>query len=140
MAESKQHIILIERIVKYLSDEYSEANLFILSDLPEESQDNRPTQIIKYTPDVYASNPISGFTVIGEAKTIKDIENQHSVNQVQEFVEFLNVQGEESLMILSVPPEGAVPAQRLLNAFRKGQPSSTKLLILNGISVLNVEN
>ncbi|WP_462137188.1 hypothetical protein [Candidatus Mycalebacterium sp.] len=90
MPESKQHIDLVKRIVHYINDKYSKNGLFLLSDLPEEHMDNRPPKIKKHTPDVFAQNPITGFTIIGEAKIEKDIDTFHTVEQLQEFTGYLS--------------------------------------------------
>ena len=139
MAESRQHIVLVKRIITHIREIYGDRRLFILSDLPEENQDNRPPKIVSYFPDVYATNPITDFTIIGEAKTVDDIETSHSVEQVREFVNFLKNQSGDSILLLSVPLEGVIPANRLLNIFKREKGPSTKFLILNGISALSVK-
>lgn len=139
MAESKQHIVLVKRIVEHIKENYSDKKLFILADLPEENLDNRPPKIVNYFPDVYANNPVTEFTIIGEAKTINDIESPRSVKQVREFVSFLGNQDGDSFLFLAVPLEGIIPARRLLNISKHEKASLTGLLILDGVSAIGMD-
>lgn len=135
MPESKQHIDLVKRLLHHIEDNYSDKSLFVLSDLPEEHTDNRPPRVVNHVPDVFASNPITGFAIIGEAKILKDIETDHTINQLKEFINYLKYQEGESLLLLSVSLEGAFSAKRLLNSFHGTTGSSTKIFVLDGINV-----
>lgn len=135
MPESQQHIDLVNNIVHHIKSKYSNRNLFILSDLPEE-YDNRPPQIQNHIPDVFAQNPINSFTIIGEAKTTNDIESDHTLKQLKEFVNYLTYQPENSSLLLSVPSEGVYSAKQLLNSLRSERTQSVKLLVLDEIGVV----
>lgn len=53
-------------------------------------------------PDVWAKNIQNGMVIIGEAKTLRDIENRHSAAQLSAFLEYCN-DNKPSLLIVAVP-------------------------------------
>lgn len=85
MAESLNHIAYVKRIVEYAKDIPS---AFIpnclLADLPDFPE--RPIATLNgYIPDVLYND--SHTIIIGEAKTIRDIENDHTERQINSYID-----------------------------------------------------
>ena len=57
------------------------------------------------------------MTVIGEAKTARDLETNHSHKQIMSFLEYL-VHTPNGLFILAVPPDRKARARSLLTKLR----------------------
>lgn len=84
MAESLNHMEYVRRIVRYIptiAKHYVPTLLF--SDLPE-SQIHPIAMSEGYRPDVFYQDP--DMVVIGEAKTINDIENEHTFSQLNSYI------------------------------------------------------
>ncbi|MDH5415372.1 MAG: hypothetical protein OEW87_14645 [Flavobacteriaceae bacterium] len=102
MSESITHQNLVKAIHTWLKNENTNNDMSILVDLPEEDTTNRPTMINGFRPDLYAKRVSDNRIYIGEAKTKKDLETQHSRRQLRAFLEHLSIL-ENSILILGVP-------------------------------------
>lgn len=87
----------------YISDRYCEGQrerVFIDS-VSNESR-TRPPPIERYVPDAYVVLNEQGRVVIGEAKSMKDLENSHTEAQVTAFLRRCDT-AEGSAFVLAVP-------------------------------------
>ena len=85
MAESKAHMDFVRRMVAYVKSEIPGCDeIMINADLPE-YYGRTPQVIGGFYPDLYHSN--SKCIVIGEAKTDNDLENEHTRNQIECYIE-----------------------------------------------------
>ena len=90
MPESFQHVAIVERVLKYIQDEYqSITTLSTFTDLPGDTQTKRPPVIGGYMPDVFCTNTPSTLTIIGDAKTSKDLQTHRSLEQISTFFNHL---------------------------------------------------
>ena len=80
MAESLNHITYVRKIVEYVKDIPTDfISRYLLVDLPDFPE--RPTPTLDgYIPDVLYKD--TNIIIIGEAKTIRDVENDHTERQI----------------------------------------------------------
>lgn len=98
MAESGMHMNLVRNIVEYISKMSYVMPELIESDLPEYS--SRTTQALnRFFPDVYYCDNSS--IIIGEAKTDNDINNQHTICQLDAYISHLSIFKLRRQLILS---------------------------------------
>ena len=104
MPESEQHARLVRSIITHLElclDPINE--IMVRDDSLQPIRGERPPRIGNFVPDVYASDVPTTRTVIGEAKTPKDLETDHSRQQIAAFLDHL-AHTPNGLFILAVPP------------------------------------
>lgn len=88
MAPSQAHEDLIYNAVHAIQMRYS--NLNVVTDLRKNGGDEVPKLINGFRPDVYAEKKFQKkLIVIAEAKTDNDIENRHTHNQIEAFLNYL---------------------------------------------------
>lgn len=100
MAESKQHKQLVRCIVSYLESMPDCYTDLIEADL--ENYNTRTTKVVGgYYPDVFYKD--SENIYIGEAKTENDLINLHSKNQLNSYIDEVNLFYGRRNIIVSVP-------------------------------------
>ena len=119
MAESLLHMELVRKIASYVET----ITPFYMSslmdaDLPE--YENRTQRVIKgYYPDVcYRDNDI---IVIGEAKTDKDILNEHTEGQLLAYIEEVRNYGLQRHIIYSVPFVVFIQVKNMLKRLKEAR-------------------
>ena len=116
MSQSDSHKMLIIDIVNSLEIRFP-ARSFIV-DLQICPGDRRPPLINGYIPDVYAYVEQPSDTIlIAEAKTDGDLENQHTINQLKAFLDYLELR-KNGHFALSVSAFKANRAKVFLNFLR----------------------
>ena len=113
MAESEEHSNLVAILHSYIADIFCEGKgERVLTDSVSNESRTRPPSIAGYVPDAYVMLSEQGRVVIGEAKSMGDLENSHTETQVVAFLRRCrDVEG--STFILAVP----WPIERLARAF-----------------------
>ena len=111
MSQSDAHRELVLQVEKALSLKFP--HLRITIDVQQQPGDLVPPKILGYRPDVYAIDSNHSLTVIAEAKTSEDLENQHTHKQVASFITYLE-RMKNGCFILSVTGYGADRAKTLL--------------------------
>ena len=71
-------------------------------DLPSSTGQSKPPLVEGFSPDLWAKNFKDGMVIIGEAKTLRDIENRHSSAQFSAFLKFCH-DNRPSLFVVAVP-------------------------------------
>lgn len=100
--ESSRHISLVERLIDVIHAQHNTTGgLLMLADHHSYGAD-RPPKIGGYTPDVFASDVPETFHVLGEAKTLEDLESERSARQIAAFLEHLTLRP-ASNFYLAVP-------------------------------------
>ena len=89
----------------------------VLTDSAGSESPNRPPPIERYVPDAYVMLNEQGRVVIGEAKSMRDLENSHTETQVTAFLRRCGM-AEGSAFILAVPWPLERLARALLTNFR----------------------
>ena len=100
MSESAQHLALVRNILVWLNTEYLVSDLCIRIDSPETTIGNKPPMIGACKPDVFACTVPSRVTVVGEAKTSRDLETFHSREQFASYIKYLR-DLQDPLLIIS---------------------------------------
>lgn len=140
MSESVHH----QNIVKALSCDITcdtgwSKPPIVYVDIQDGLSGEPPRNIGGNRPDVYARDISTGRTVIGEAKTTNDIDNQHTCEQLASYFEYLRSQSEGELWI-GVPWMSAGTAIRVSKLVRRKTQSNNVLICVVGymISTMNV--
>ena len=103
MPESEEHSNLVAILHGYISDRFCEGRgERVLTDSIGSQSPNRPPPIEGYVPDAYVMLDDQGRAVIGEAKSMGDLENSHTEAQVTAFLRRCGM-AEGSAFILAVP-------------------------------------
>ena len=110
MLESVKHMELIKIIKKYIEGNLKIEKAFLQYDLMGEYKTEG--LINGYRPDVFYN--YNKQVIIGEAKTQNDIDRLHSIEQYKSYVEYCNLNGQNSIFILCVPWTETIYAKKIL--------------------------
>lgn len=114
MPESERHARLVKAIIAYLEMRVGTlSEIMVRDDSVRPLRGERPPRLPRYIPDVYATDVPTTKTMIGEAKTARDLETGHSHKQIASFLEYLS-HTPNSLFILAVPYDRKARARWLL--------------------------
>jgi hypothetical protein len=128
--ESRDHLELVQTIVSYVTSAWKTcAAMAILTDLPARPAASRPPRIAGYVPDVYAADVPTTQVIIGEAKTLDDLETEHARRQLWAFLEFLEQQ-KCGTLIVAVPWQARATAH---NMTKRMGASKTRVIILDHV-------
>lgn len=100
MGESLNHIRLVQEIIDRVK--CIDPQAVILADTSIIADLNRPPKIGGHIPDVYARVDMLRQAIIGEAKTRKDLENDHTMSQLQAFLAYCHG-NPGTRLVLAVP-------------------------------------
>lgn len=132
MSESAEHLQLVGRILRFVEKNFPPEKFVVCSDAPGSSE--KPPRIMGFVPDVFAADAPRNTVVIGEAKTLADLQTAHSQKQMSEFVRFVAAQ-RRGVFLLSVPWQASLRAQRFLQSVQIDWKVTTPtLVILDGIT------
>lgn len=103
MGVSESHIRLVNALKDYVEEEYGgNGKLIIYTDNPDSAfKDNVPL-IGGAFPDLYARCYSPELVILGEAKTVNDVENRHSIGQYKSYLDFCSSH-ENTLLVFAVP-------------------------------------
>ena len=114
MPESLNHSNLLDRLHEYVVYTFDQdRNFTILHELPGSIGCEKPPMIEGFRPDLYASKGVLETVIIGEAKTMKDLETAHSREQYRAYARHLAA-CENATLILAVPWQLRVRAKTLM--------------------------
>ena len=118
MPETEEHSNLVAILHSYISNRFCEGRWErVYTDSVSSESSARPPPIEGYVPDAYFMLNDRGRVVIGEAKSIGDLENSHTDSQVTAFLRRCGM-AEGSAFILAVPWPIERLARALLTNFR----------------------
>lgn len=100
MGESLNHVLLVKAIIEKISSLDPQAVIF--ADTSLYAATDRPPKIGGHVPDVYARIGMLHQAVIGEAKTRKDLENEHTMSQLRAYLSHCCT-NPGTLLVLAVP-------------------------------------
>ena len=102
----------------YISDRFCEGHRErVFTDSVSSESRARPPTIEGYVPDAYVMLNEQGRVVIGEAKSMRDLENSHTEAQVTAFLRRCDM-GKGSALVLAVPWPIERLAKAILTNFR----------------------
>ena len=120
MAESSQHLKLVNLILQYFEERWTSTNGFVvLSDYSNRiGDDNKPPRIGGYAPDVFGIDAPLTTMAIGEAKTSEDLTRPHSREQLAAYLEHLRYQP-KGILVLAVPCFFAASARTVVETAKR---------------------
>ena len=125
--ESATHIRLVEYLIDQIRRDFGQGqDLAIFADHRSYGGD-QPLQIGNYKPDVYAHDVPCTFRVLGEAKTVGDLETKRTELQVEAFLDHLSIYP-SSKFYFATTWTGRLLASRLLKTLARPEVL-TKLLL-----------
>ncbi len=133
MSESAQHRRLVERILGYIADNYASLDGLVVLDDRSGVRGEKPPAIDRYTPDVYAYDTPNSMTVIGEAKTVADLQTERSSRQLAAFFDFLKFRP-NGCLLFAVPWGVSEEARTIITQSRiKASAEKVPGIILDGV-------
>ena len=135
MPESATHAGLVQAIIDYMEREFGTlAEIAVREDVVLARRGERPPRVGGFVPDVYATDVPTTRTLIGEAKTQRDLETDHSRQQIEAFLSYL-AQTPNGVFVLSVPlPAGATARRQVAELGMRVPESETQVIVLDGIT------
>lgn len=139
MAESELHKSYIHQLVKKIvtiSQKQGE-EILIYADLPK-LRIGHPRRIGNSVPDVLAVNIGRNIAIIGEAKTLTDVDNIHTYNQIRNYLRYLHENGEQySELIYAAPWQSLGILDRMIReALREFSGSNIKYSYIHKLADL----
>ncbi len=141
MPESEEHSNLVAILYDYIADTFCGGRgERVLTDSVGKASITRPPPIEGYVPDAYVMLNEQGRVVIGEAKSMRDLENSHTEAQVRAFLRRCRKE-EGSVFILAVPWPIERLARALLTDFRvkEGLPQ-VEIVVLSEMNQVGAAN
>ena len=118
MPESEEHSTLVGILHSYIADRFCDGQEErVFTDSVSSETRTRPPTFEGHIPDAYAMPDEQGRVVIGEAKSMRDLENSHTDAQITAFLRRCGM-AEGSVFILAVPWPIERLAMTLLTNFR----------------------
>ena len=120
MGESKEHNLLVNAIEIWIEkNKCGIDNICLFTDSGHTPAAKRPKPINGHVPDVFAENlKQEKWTIIGEAKTARDLDAKRSETQIKSFLEYCSLY-DETMFILAVPWDITRYAKSLLKEFKR---------------------
>ncbi len=119
MSETITHTRLVAVIVEWIKAEHEKTPGFCLfCDSPTVLVTEKPSFIEGFFPDVYGATTPPAVTLLGEAKTLPDLESVRSYRQLAAFFRFLQIQPQPTL-ILATPWRATATAKRIVSKARQ---------------------
>lgn len=135
MSESNTHIQLVEEMVCWITQYYLNGDRgYLLIDQPESKNGSKPPKINGYIPDVFTACAPNCRTVIGEAKTARDVDRPHSIEQIKAFLRHCSGQ-KDAVFILATPwPMSRFAKSLLKHLQQQTNSSSVKIVVMEGLA------
>lgn len=118
MSEGEFHVRLVTALLGAMVRHYANDELTVCADIASTREYLPPTLIGNQRPDVWARTGHSRTTIVGEAKTPRDVDTLHTRAQLKAFLEFLACET-KSVIWMSVPLAQAGEAMRLVRGLRQ---------------------
>lgn len=105
MAESIEHKQLVLKAKDWILENLiDESKYFIFTDIDRRINYDRPIRVLNgYQPDIVCKGHKSSELIIVEAKTISDIDNEHSIYQYRSYYKTCDINSGRCYLIFSVP-------------------------------------
>ncbi len=130
--ESKIHHNLVKKIYNYVCSFQCIENALVESDIYE-IKGNVTRMPEGYVADVYYN--YKNIIIIGEAKSEKDLETSHSIEQYKSYIKYLNLHasnGKKCILIIATPWQASISAYKILKTLIN---KKIKLIIVNEVGV-----
>jgi hypothetical protein len=119
-------------IVKWVKTQYpATPGLCLFCDCPPVLETEKPYPIEGLFPDVCAISTPAALTLIGEAKTVPDLESQRSYKQFLAFLRFLAARP-KPILVVATPWQATASAKHIIRlAQRESRTKAVQLRFLN---------
>jgi len=125
MSETVDHVQLVLQIINLINSRYSHLEgLGLFCDCPAVLQTEKPSPIEGYFPDVFGSTSPQTITLIGEAKTLPDLESPRSFKQITAFLRFLKSRPNPNF-IFAIPWRAKITATNIVSRIFEEQKINT---------------
>jgi len=136
VSESASHRRLVRDLVSWLATRYCDGDDgLILVDGSEDGRKEPPPLIGGYRSDAYIIKSDTQPLVIGEAKTVGDLERQHSLKQFGAYLEYCALH-QGATLVLAVPwtivPSGREALSTLKRIHKAGDVETIVIDYLSG--------
>jgi len=111
---SSAHEELVQMILKWIDQKCPSPDAQVHFDTVGILGNSKPRKIGGYIPDVFCSIPSTGHTIVGDAKTPKDLETRHSRTQLESFANYLAENCSSGELVVATRFEWAPCARRIL--------------------------
>lgn len=114
MSETLQHTNFVAAIVRWVQATHpAPQGLCLYCDSPTVLPTEKPPCIEGFYPDVYVATTPPTITILGEAKTIPDIDSTRSFNQLCAFLRFLSVSPSPNF-VFAIPWQAKATAKNMV--------------------------
>lgn len=123
---------MVKKIYNYVCSFQCIENTLVESDIYE-IKGNVTRMPEGYVPDVYYN--YKNIIIIGEAKSEKDLETSHSIEQYKSYIKYLNLHasnGKKCILIIATPWQASISAYKILKTLIN---KKIKLIIVNEVGV-----
>ena len=117
MAEKQEHGKLRKIIKNWVETKFSNDNLMIFEDDPENPLGYGVQKLSNRYPDLHAYSIKDEIEVIGEAKTKNDINNEHTKSQLKDYIDYLKIFKNNGYLIFAVPYDNRAEMINLIRNF-----------------------
>lgn len=135
MSESAKHMEYVRQALNYIHQLVPQSLYpYICTDLSDNLQLPPKMIVDGYRPDVYLWQ--NEWHIIGEAKTDKDIDRDHSIRQYKSYLEELDIYGcKNSYLIISCSLSVSPSISNFLRNLKKQKQHKANIIILNEIGL-----
>jgi len=132
MAESTNHARLVEVLADFAKDSFQACGHYALYvDKVSLDRQECPPYVEGHVPDLLIRDVPQTRIMIGEAKTTKDLESEHSQLQIRAFLKYLQ-NTPNSSFVLCVPLAARATARTILKQIIDSFPDNqTQILVLD---------
>ena len=131
MSESLQHQQLVKMILDFSIEYVGPHNKIFISTDSINSISLPPVTIDGFRPDVYYQ--FENTLIIGEAKTSKDVERIHSIEQYESYIKMCSMFQGTAVLVLAVPWTDHATIHNIIYRIKKKYKGHFDVRILDGI-------
>lgn len=137
MGESAEHMKFVNRLLETAKEIIpNNFHVFIYSDRPD-SLEKPPRTKENFVPDLYYCH--NGLLIIGEAKTAKDVDREHSISQYESYYDEAARFNGKAILLFAIPwfTKGTVKnIIRRLNNEKKGNIEARFITEIGEVDIL----
>jgi len=133
VSEGYLHGILVSKVAQYFTQEFGDDLDVLLVDIAGSRPSDKPPKIGNFFPDVWAQS--RRRILLGEAKTAKDLDTEHSRAQIECFLRHVYLSPSGSRFVLAVPGFIAAHAKALVEHTTAALEITGPLNVILGIEI-----
>lgn len=132
MAESFEHRELVLKLTEWIEENLLDGDkAFLFADIDRRSNSFKTIKVLNgYQPDVFVKIPNKQVMIIGEAKTSKDIDREHSINQYKSYFDTCKICEGLCYLIFAVQFSHKPRIKNVLNNNNIKEKTNIKIIVL----------